>query len=528
MEYDVVIVGGGIAGLTAAAYCSKNNLNTLLIEKEDKVGGLVSSFKYNDFTFDGGIRAIENSGIVRPMLNQLGINVEFLDSTVSLGIEDEVIRIKNKDVVNDYENLLISKFPEEKESIKRIVVEIKKIMKYMDILYGIDNPLFFDFKTNKKFYLTQVIPWMFKYLFTYRKIERLQIPVDEYLKKFTDNQSLIDVISQHFFYKTPTFFALSYFSLYLDYRYPKGGTGNLIKAIEKFVEDQGVTILRNTTVSYVDSENKLIKDSKEKTYNYNKLIWASDNRSLYRMLDLDKMSNLEAKSKIEKRKNLTMNKHGGDSVVTVYLGTDLPKEYFSEKCTGHFFYTPLKEGLKDVLHKKDEVDVTNKDEVLKWLEEYFRLNTYEIAIPGLRDSSLAPKGKTGLVVSTLLDYRIVKGVADQGWYPEFKKLCEKHMIRALNISLFAGIEEHIEVQFSSTPLTIEQRTNNTHGAITGWGFDNNPIPAVTSLPGIAKSVKTPIKDVFQAGAWSYSPSGLPISILTGKLAADKVIKEMKK
>lgn len=36
-----------------------------------------------------------------------------------------------------------------------------------------------------------------------------------------------DVICQHFFQNTPTFFALSYFSLYLDYTYPLGATGKL-------------------------------------------------------------------------------------------------------------------------------------------------------------------------------------------------------------------------------------------------------------------------------------------------------------
>ncbi|MFA6801547.1 MAG: oleate hydratase, partial [Acholeplasmataceae bacterium] len=58
--YDVIIVGGGIAGLTAAAYLTKDNKKVLLLEKEDKVGGLVSTFEYKEFTFDGGIRSIEN------------------------------------------------------------------------------------------------------------------------------------------------------------------------------------------------------------------------------------------------------------------------------------------------------------------------------------------------------------------------------------------------------------------------------------------------------------------------------------
>jgi len=55
-----------------------------------------------------------------------------------------------------------------------------------------------------------------------KAIKKLNQPVDEYLMKFTDNRQLVDMITQHFFKKTPTFFALSYFGLYMEYFYPKG------------------------------------------------------------------------------------------------------------------------------------------------------------------------------------------------------------------------------------------------------------------------------------------------------------------
>ena len=61
--------------------------------------------------------------------------------------------------------------------------------------------------------------------------------MDEYLAGFSSNQALLDIIDQHFFQKTPAYFALSYFSLYLDYRYPRGGTGSLPKALERFILD---------------------------------------------------------------------------------------------------------------------------------------------------------------------------------------------------------------------------------------------------------------------------------------------------
>ncbi|MFA5612796.1 MAG: FAD-dependent oxidoreductase, partial [Anaerolineaceae bacterium] len=78
MKYDAIVVGGGIAGLTSTAFLTKNGYKTLLCEKEDHVGGLVSSFTVDGFLFDGGVRGIVDSGIVKPMLKQLGIELEFI------------------------------------------------------------------------------------------------------------------------------------------------------------------------------------------------------------------------------------------------------------------------------------------------------------------------------------------------------------------------------------------------------------------------------------------------------------------
>ena len=59
-------------------------------------------------------------------------------------------------------------------------------------------------------------------------------------------------------------------------------------------------------------------------------------------------------------------------------------------------------------------------------------------------------------------------------------------------------------------------------------------PQTPGLPGgvnnllkIFKSVLTPIPKVLQAGQWVYSPSGIPIAILTGFLSAKKIMKKIK-
>jgi len=141
---------------------------------------------------------------------------------------------------------------------------------------------------------------------------------------------------------------------------------------------------------------------------------------------------------------------------------------------------------------------------------------------------VAPPGKTGLIISTLFDYHLAKQIQNQGWYEDFKHLWEKLLIDVIDRSIYPGLKDYVIHCFTSTPLSIEKRTANTHGAITGWAFTNHPMPAENRLTKIFSSTNTPIPNVVQAGQWCYSPSGLPISILTGKIAADKAISNLKK
>ncbi|MBK6622927.1 MAG: hypothetical protein IPG32_19450 [Saprospirales bacterium] len=164
------------------------------------------------------------------------------------------------------------------------MLEIRKIMDYMDVLYGIDNPLFLDLKKDKKYLLKVILPWMFKFMNTVRKINRLKEPVDDHLRKLTENRQLIDAIAQHFFQKTPTSFALGYFSLYLDYYYPKGGTAVLIDKMVEFIRRNGGEIKTSTAIVTVNPEEKYVTDDKGNKAGYDKLVWAADMKQLFRSI----------------------------------------------------------------------------------------------------------------------------------------------------------------------------------------------------------------------------------------------------
>jgi phytoene dehydrogenase-like protein len=70
---------------------AREGQKVLLIEKNKEFGGLVNSFSHNGFHFDAGVRALEDAGIILPMLKDLDIGLEVVKSPVSLGIENEIL-----------------------------------------------------------------------------------------------------------------------------------------------------------------------------------------------------------------------------------------------------------------------------------------------------------------------------------------------------------------------------------------------------------------------------------------------------
>ncbi len=525
--YDTIVVGGGIAGLTATVYLAREGKKVLLIEKNRELGGLVNSFSHNGFHFDAGVRALEDAGIIFPMLKDLKIELDVVKSPVSVGIENEILHIETIESLTKYKDLLKKIYPESGQEIDDVVKTIRRIMKHMDVLYGIENPLFKDLRRDTSFIFKKLLPWMPRFLLTVGKINRLQLPVEDYLNAVVKNPSLRDIIAQHFFKNTPTFFALSYFSLYLDYFYPRGGVGKLSEALRDKIIEFGGEITTGTVVTAVSPDKHTLTDDKNVQYEYRHLVWAADLKTLYRIADAQHLPP-DIKGKFEEAKAGMLKNRGGESVFSLFLEIDEPLESFREIANGHFFYTPSRQGLGQIhrdelsklLHQFEHI---SKQQVMDWLEKFISLNTFEISIPGLKDDTLAPPGKTGMIISFLADYELFKKVEQAGWVETFVAEIESRVIKVISDTVFPMLKEKVIAQFSFSPLSYHNRTASSEGAIVGWAFQPE-MPVVNKIQIADRSVLTPLPSVYQAGQWAYSPAGVPMSILTGKLAANRVIK----
>jgi len=519
---DCIVVGGGIAGLTVALSLANKGKDVLLIEKNEHCGGLMNTFVQDGFRFEGGARALVNAGLVKPLIKEFGLDVDILPNPITLGVEGKMLHIDGERSLDDYAGLLKGLYPESADEVDRIIQAIRAIIEDMKVLYGVDSPLFSRKKKNVILLIPSVIAWTFKFFRTMYRISRMDTPFEEYLDGISTNQSLKDIIGQHFFRKTPVFFALSYFALYNDYIYPKGGVGTLIQTMVDAIQKRGGQVRVDTEISAIDAQGKVMTDTAGNKYHYRKMIWAGDLKALYAMTDDTTIVEKERDS-FTRSKKAILGHRGAESVYSVFLAADLPPEFFGSIASGHAFYTPDRKGLGKV-HTAElqellgRWDTVQKDEVYEWLHRFCRYNTFEISIPALRDPDAAPAGKTGIIISALFEYDLAEKVRVAGWYDEFKQRVEKEFIETISSSIYPGLKDKVLFSFSASPSSIYNRVRSSEGSIVGWSFEGT-IPVVTSMFRMADSAKTALPDVYAAGKWVYSPAGGPTAIMTGRIAA---------
>ena len=514
---QVLIVGGGIAGLTAGVYAAKAGHIVTLLEKNGKCGGLVNSFVQEGFLFDGGTRPLE--GFLFLLLKDIDIQIQYVKTPVSVGIESRFVHIESDAGIDDYRKLLESLFPESIAEIGRIFKPITKMGRF---LKGVNKVL----ASGKgiRFFFAERIPGLFQILANIQVLLKMNTPIEHYFNKVLNiaNQSLQDTILQHFFKGTPAFFALGYLYLYPDYIYALGGTGTLAAKIEERARERCVQIRTNTQVAEIKPKEKTVIDEHGTKHQYDELIWTADLKTLYRIVDEQELPE-QILSAYKKEQRKIMVHKGAESIFSIFIAVNEEPDYFGRIAGCHLFYTPYRKGLGQTIRGEQTYILKNWDtlpkaEILEWLKILCKYNTFEIAIPALKDPHAAPPNKTGLIISFLFEYEIAKKARDSGWYDELKETVSKYVIGTISETLYKDLDKKILFSISSTPLSIEKISGSSEGAVIGWSMET-PAPVVNTMLKMKDSVKTAIPVILKAGQWTMSPAGIPTAIMTGQLAA---------
>jgi all-trans-retinol 13,14-reductase len=477
-EYDVVIVGAGIGGLTCGAILSKHGYRVLILEQHFQVGGYCSSFTRRGFVFNTGVEDISGlweKGPVMYLLRELGLRREdlFVENTRRIIYKGRVI-----DVPNDPDQLvelLSDLFPSERENIQLFFNEAKKAYEecYRDTrVYGAPLPpelIVKVFGEKKLLDYPREHPhfyeWMNK---TYRD------KLDEYFHS-EDLKTLLCSLIGYIGVEPRRVSAGSALTASLSYflkggYYPKGGAQFFAETLRKYIEEHGGGVLLRHRVDKI-----LVED--------NKVVGVKCGDKVFRAPIV--VANANAKSVFLK---LVGREH---------LDEEFVKYIESLKMSPSAFMVFLGVGMDLSKYPTIIVDLDNE---------------IHIVINSNADPTLAPAGKSSITITTLANYHDFPERKTREYYLKKKELAEEIIKKTEKI--IPGISKHIVVQDAATPKTFERYTSMPEGAI--YSFDQ-------SIETKRPYFKTPIKGLYLVGASTFPGGGVEGVVISGLICAHDIM-----
>ncbi len=498
----VNIIGGGISGLTAGCYLQMNGFETHIFEKHYIPGGLCTSWKKGEYTFDSCAHWILGSDkgssfhkLWSEVLDLKKIKFHNHDIRVEVGLKNNINKYGEK-IFKLYTNLtilqdyLIDLAPEDTKAIKAFIKPMR-IMQKFDLPPIMDDLPFFQSMIRG----IKMIRYV-KFLYYFLKIKNYTNYT--YAKKFK-NFFLKESFELLYDGEEVNMMVLTMPLSAFDTKsagYPMGGSMAFAKKIEETYVSLGGTMHYKTPVKKIITEGGVAKGilvRNEVTHYSDITISAADwHYTVFDALD-GKFLNQEMIDLKELKKLEVFY-----SVMQFSFGISKDLKDFP-----HFSRTPLEEKLVSpdgTIYHRLEVHIYNYD------------------------NTLAPEGKTSVTVSFYTqnkDFWIDARKHDRPKYRAAKNEFTQKIIELLDKRL-DGIKDKIEVIDVATPATFQRYTNNWKGSTQGWLPGKNllaPSPVGFKLPGL--------KNFYYSSHWNQPGGGLPIAIKTGRDVAKAICKEQK-
>lgn len=485
MKKQVVIIGTGIAGLSAGCYARLNGFEVTIVEKHTRPGGLCASWIRKGYNLNGCVHWLIGThpgSQLYSLWNELGV----LPGIPILPLE-EWSRIKTADgteleVSVDMDHFyqhLCEIAPEDREVLRPFFNTIKSSVDAEVLPFEVLMSIWASDKGN--------ISEKIKELYT-------KYPVLRAINRFNKKSMLqfSEQLSNPFLKKTfPMIFgipdlALGYAVQQFAYLhkgfggFPEGGSQRLTDAIEKKFLELGGKILYDFDVSSIlvkgDRANGVRRADGE-IIEADHVISAADGyETIFELLGGNYL-NSELKSLYE-------NGPIFPPAILCSIGFNCRFPRSASSALGHMFEL--------------ETPVSFAGAKWKWIP--FHLLDF--------DRSLAPEG--GCCSSTMMysDFHYWKKLSsDQSLYRKEKENTINGIVNTLK-ARFPEESKHIDIIDLATPYTFNRYTRNQLGTFAGWSFMGLPLPK--TLPGLG--------NFLMCGQWVQPAGGLPAVALSGRHA----------
>lgn len=265
MDYDAIIVGGGLSGLTAASLLAKRHLKVAVIDKSYQPGGSCGVFKRKHVTFDQGSAMLYGFGengfnAHRFVFNCLEEPIDMIQHNLLYCVNFKGKKIHFWADIEQFSEELADIFPSEKKNIKRFYHDMLEMYQHVMV----ENPTYTSADETD---LNAALKSMLKHPISYiRFLSYLNKSAKSLLEKyFTDPEifKFFDKLTSTYCYATveeaPAVLAAV---MFVDNHvggsyYPAGSTLFLPGKLEKVIEENsGDMILEKEVLSFIFKDGK--------------------------------------------------------------------------------------------------------------------------------------------------------------------------------------------------------------------------------------------------------------------------------
>lgn len=504
-NYDAIIIGSGLGGLSCAAYLAKNGQKVLVLEKHSIPGGYATSFRRGAFNFDATLHMIESVGKGQSMARYFewcGVadSIEFLKIKyfMRLIFPEHDFRLPSGNL-DDVISVLETNFPHEKEGIRSLFKEMVQIH---------DDIMNFLPQTAPMWQQLPTLPFRYKSLFSAMKKTVKQI-LDKHLK---DEKLKALLFANYCYYGLPPskvdmypFIGNVGFWMEGAY-YPKGGDQVIPNAFVDLIKRNNGSILLGSEVTSVIVENGRAMG----------VVTAKGEKYFAKHI----VSNV---SPIQTFHNLV----GEDKVPTKLLAKI---DRMEPSISAFIIYLGLDETFKSTLKNTDDFEILvsetyNPDEDYKWTSDSnFEKATILITLYSNVDQSLAKDNKFVASIIQLqthsywAKFEAAYNMKNKEEYNKEKDRLANILIRRAE-KVIPAMSKHIEVIEIATPLTIKRYTGNFKGALYGWA---NTTKQFTPMD---RTMKIPIKNLYLSSAWTFPGEGHAPTVACGYRIAKQLLKK---